>query len=165
VRTYRNELRNYHKEKYMNISDNISFSEATKSQIATRKGIDNTPNDEALENMRLVANMCFQPLREHFNKALGISSFYRSKELNRAIGGSQTSDHCRGCAIDIDADIYNNGISNADIFNWLKDNVDFDQLIWEYGSDKEPNWVHVSYRKEGNRNQILKATKKGYVNM
>lgn len=149
----------------MKVSDNISLTEATKSQTATRKGIDNNPNAEQLKNMRLVAENCFQPLREMYGKAIGISSFFRSEVLNKAIGGSRTSDHCKGKAIDIDADIYNNGITNADIFEWLKENVPFDQLIWEYGNDKEPNWVHVSFRKSGNRGQVLKATKKGYIKL
>lgn len=146
----------------MNISENISFTEATKSQTAQRRGIDNTPSEEVLANMRLVAEKCFQPLRKMYGEPIGISSFYRSKELNKAIGGSATSDHCLGRAIDIDADIYNNGITNAMIFDWLRENVEFDQLIWEYGTDQNPAWVHVSYREGENRGMVLKATKSGY---
>jgi len=149
-----------------NISDHISYKEATKSNTATRKGIDNTPNGDQIFNMMLVANHCFEPLREYHDDAIGISSFFRSGELNSAIGGSQTSQHCAGeeteleeAAIDIDADIYNTGITNCEIFHFLKDNVEFDQLIWEFGSDDEPAWVHVSYRKDGNRGEILVAYK------
>jgi hypothetical protein len=149
----------------MRISKHISYAEAIKSQTAERKGIDNTPPDRIIENMKIVANRCFEPLRAKHGKPIGISSFYRSPELNKAIGGSTTSDHCKGCAIDIDADIFNNGITNKEIFDFLKDNVDFDQLISEYGTEDNPAWVHVSYRKEGNRKQVLRATKKGYIRL
>ncbi|NQY30545.1 MAG: hypothetical protein HRT69_13875 [Flavobacteriaceae bacterium] len=152
-----------------NISNNITYKEATKSNTAKRYGIKNEPNDFQLQNMKMVANECFQPLREMHKKAIGISSFLRSKKLNQhpAINGSKTSQHLQGLyskleegAIDIDADIYDNGITNKEIFNWLKDNVQFDQLIWEYGTDKEPAWVHISFRKGANRNMMLTAYKK-----
>jgi zinc D-Ala-D-Ala carboxypeptidase len=147
----------------MKVSQHISLNEATKSQTALRRGIDNTPSEEVLNSMKIVAEKCFEPIRNHHGKAIGISSFYRSPELNKAIGGSRTSDHCRGRAIDIDADIYNNGITNAEIFHWLRENVEFDQLIWEYGTDSNPAWVHVSYRPGENRGQVLKAVRgKGY---
>ena len=148
----------------MNISKHISYTEATKSQTAARKGIKNTPTDWQLKNMKLVAENCFEPLREWYGSAIGISSFLRSKNLNEAIGGSTNSQHLQGLysgneegAIDIDADIFNNGITNAEIFVWLKDNVAYDQLIWEFGDDYEPNWVHISYRKGANRNMDLRA--------
>lgn len=147
------------------ISDHISWNEATKSQTATRRGIDNFPNEIQLSNMRLVANKCFEPLRNWHGKAIGISSFFRSPELNTAIGGSKTSQHCAGsedkkeAAIDIDADMYNNGITNADIFYWLDKNVEYDQLIWEFGTDENPAWVHVSYRDGANRKMKLVAKK------
>lgn len=149
------------KNKPMKISNNITLQEATKSETAIRKGIDNMPDGEQLNNMILVAQKCFEPIRMKHGKPIGISSFFRSPALNKAIGGSTTSDHCKGCAIDIDADIYNNGITNKEIFEWLRTNVDFDQLIWEFGTDENPDWVHVSYRKTGNRKQILKAIKGG----
>ena len=149
-----------------NISPHISYTEATKSNTATRNGIDNNPDECQLENMTLVAEQCFEPLRNHHGKAIGISSFFRSVELNTAIGGSKTSQHCAGivsgveeAAIDIDADMYNTGITNAEIYYWLRDNVVFDQLIWEFGNDTEPNWVHVSCKKWDNRHQLLKAVK------
>ncbi len=150
------------------ISNNISYREATKSNTAKRYGIDNFPNSFQLSNMKMVANECFQPLREWNNEPIGVSSFLRSKELNEhpAINGSKTSQHLQGLyskieegAIDIDADIYDNGITNVEIFEWLKDNVKFDQLIWEYGTEENPAWVHVSYRNGANRGMLLSAKK------
>jgi len=139
-----------------NISQHITWAEATKSQTALRLGITNKPKVKDLEAMRLVALNCFEPLRVWWGKPIGISSFYRCRELNDAVKGSATSQHMKGQAIDIDADIFNNGLSNYQIFHWLKDNVDFDQLIWEYGNSREPAWVHVSYVGPlKNRNQIL----------
>ncbi len=151
----------------MKVSEHISMSEAVKSQTATRLGIDNTPDDRQLANMQRVANDCFEPLRRAKNVPLGISSFFRCPNLNKAIGGSVTSQHCatedskgiNAAAIDIDADIYG-GITNKEIFNWLKANVEFDQLIWEFGTEDEPNWVHISKREHTNRNQVLRAIRK-----
>jgi len=149
----------------MKISNHISYKEATKSQTATRHGIDNTPSDWQLKNMQLVSVNCFEPLREWYGDTIGISSFLRGKKLNDLIGGSKNSQHLQGLysgneegAIDIDADIFNNGLTNAEIFNWLKDNVAYDQLIAEYPDDiGEPKWVHVSYRKGANRNMNMIA--------
>jgi len=142
------------------ISEHISIKEATFSSTATRKGIDNTPNATQIENMKLVATKVFEPLRKHFNTPIGISSFFRSEALNKAIGGSASSQHCKGEAIDIDADIFG-GVTNGEIFKYIKENLEFDQLIWEYGNTTDPDWVHVSYSKSGNRRQILKAIKVG----
>ena len=144
----------------MNLSKNLSLKEATKSATAIRKGIDNHPDHDALMNLIDIANDVFQPLRDHFNVPIGISSGYRSKELNRAIGGSLKSQHTKGEALDIDADIYGQ-ITNKQVFEYIKDNLEFDQLIWEFGDDYEPAWVHVSYKKHGrNRRDILFASKK-----
>jgi len=151
----------------MKVSEHISIGEATRSQTATRKGIDNTPDERQLGNMQRVANDCFEPLRRAKNIPIGISSFFRCPNLNKAIGGSETSQHCatedskgiNAAAIDIDADIYG-GITNREIFTWLKANVEFDQLIWEFGTDENPNWVHISRREHSNRNQILRAIRK-----
>lgn len=141
----------------MKISNHITLAEATKSQTATRKGIDNTPPKEVIPNMIAVAEKCFEPLREWHGKPIGISSFYRSPALNRAVKGSARSQHCKGQAIDIDADIFDNGLTNKQIYNWLVNNVDFDQIIWEYGTDDNPAWVHISYvSKEKNRRQQLR---------
>lgn len=135
----------------MNISKHITYAEATKSQTAIRKGIDNTPDEATLDRMRLVAEKVFEPLREYFRMPIGISSFYRSPKLNKAIGGAKNSQHVTGEAMDIDADIFG-GVTNTRIFEWIKNNLEFDQLIREYG---ENGWVHVSYKASGNRNQVL----------
>ena len=140
------------------VSKNISYKEATHSTTAKRLGIDNTPNAEQFSNMIYVAENVFQPIREHFNTPIYISSFFRSEDLNKAIRGSSSSTHMKGEAMDLDADVYE-GITNAEIFHYIKDNLEFDQLIWEFGTDEEPAWVHVSLSKRTNRNQILKAYK------
>jgi hypothetical protein len=142
------------------ISKHITLEEAIKSETASKLKIDNTPTPEHLEAMKALAESVFEPLRKHFGKPIGISSFYRSPEINKKIGGSKTSQHAIGEAMDIDANIYNNGITNAQIFNYIKNNLEFDQLIWEFGTDKEPQWVHVSYtKKRKNRKQVLRAMK------
>lgn len=142
----------------MMVSKNISYKEATHSTTAKRLGIDNTPDAEQFSNMIYVAENVFQPIREHFNTPIYISSFFRSEGLNRAIKGSSSSTHMKGEAMDLDADVYE-GITNAEIFNYIKDNLEFDQLIWEFGTDENPSWVHVSLSKRNNRNQVLKAYK------
>lgn len=147
----------------MNLSDkvsaNITLAEAIKSQVAERKGIDNTPPVEYFINMKLLAEKVFEPLRAHFGVPIAITSFYRSPKLNRAIGGASNSQHCKGEAMDIDADILGK-INNKQIFDYIRLNLDFDQLIWEFDNgDGTPKWVHVSYKKAGNRKQILVAKK------
>ena len=146
------------------ISKHISEKEATKSVTALRLGIDNTPNGDSLSNMRLVAEKVFEPLRDWVGGAIKINSFYRSPALNEAIGGAsdksgrQTSQHCKGQAIDID-DIYGHK-TNKEMFDCIRDNIDFDQMIWEFGNEDNPDWVHVSYvSEEKNRNKILKAVR------
>ena len=140
------------------ISKHISYKEGVYSTTATRKGIDNTPNDEQLTNMELVADEVFEPLRVYTGGPIKINSFFRCPELNKAIGGSYTSQHCKGQAIDID-DTFGR-MSNAEMYHWIKENLDFDQMIWEFGDDDNPNWVHVSYvSPEDNRNRCLKAYK------
>lgn len=141
-----------------NISKHITYAEGFKSQQAIRLGIDNTKlvTEDIVANMRHVAENIFEPIREHFGKPIGISSFYRTSKLNVAIGGSKTSQHVQGEAIDIDADIFG-GVTNKEIFDWVKANLKFDQLIWEYGDEKNPAWVHVSLKRNGkNRNQVIK---------
>ena len=140
----------------MQISKHLSLVEVSRSETAKRKGINNTPSGEHLENFKKLAENVFEPIREHFGVPIHISSGYRSKELNSAIGGSSTSQHCSGEAIDIDMD--GTSITNAQIFNFIKDNLVFDQMIWEFGTDKNPDWVHVSYESTGKqRKQILKV--------
>lgn len=140
------------------ISKYISYKEATKSQTAVRRGIDNSvANDTHLAAMKNVATKIFDPTREHFGVPIGVSSFYRSPELNKAIRGSKYSQHPKGEAIDMDADMYGK-ITNKQIFDYIKENFEFHQLIWEYGDDDEPAWVHVGLKLSGtNRNEILRA--------
>jgi hypothetical protein len=146
----------------MQISKHLSLAEVSRSETAKRKGINNTPSGEHLENFKKLAENIFEPIREHFAVPIHISSGYRSKELNASIGGASSSQHCQGEAIDIDMDGSPSGVSNADVFKYIKDNLNFDQLIWEFGSDSNPDWVHVSYKSTGKqRKQILKAVKAG----
>jgi hypothetical protein len=153
----------------MQISRHLSLAEITRSHTAKRNGIDNTPTAEHLENFKLLADKVFEPIREHFKTPIFISSGYRSKELNDFIKGSATSQHCKGQAIDIDMDGGNGEVTNRMIFDFIKEKVDFDQLIWEFGTDFNPDWVHVSYVKTGNRKQKLKAVRSGgktsYINI
>ncbi len=141
-----------------NISKNITYKEAIHSNTAKRLGIDNKPNDEQIANMFTIAEMIFQPLRSYVGGPIKITSFFRSPELNRAIGGSKSSQHMKGQALDLD-DVY--GLkTNAEMFDYIRENLDFDQLIWEFGDDNNPNWIHVSYvDKQENRNRCLKAYK------
>jgi hypothetical protein len=146
----------------MQISKHLSLAEVSRSETAKRKGINNTPSGEHLANFKLLAENIFEPIREHFGVPINISSGYRSKELNTAIGGSLTSQHCQGEAIDIDMDGSTNGVTNKMVFDYIKNNLNFDQLIYEFGTDKNPDWVHVSYESSGKqRKQILKAVKSG----
>jgi len=140
------------------VSKNISYKEATHSTTAKRLGIDNTPDAEQFSNMIYVAENVFQPVREHFGVPIYVSSFFRSEALNSAIRGSSSSTHMKGEAMDLDADVFGK-VTNAEIFHYIKDNLEFDQLIWEFGTDTEPAWVHVSLSKGTNRNQILVAKK------
>ena len=140
------------------ISEHVSYKEGTFSITATRLGVDNTPNDEQLDNMELVAKEVFEPLRKWVGGPIKINSFFRGSELNKAIGGARKSQHMKGQAMDID-DNYGHA-TNAEMYHWIKENLDFDQLIWEFGDDDNPNWLHVSYvSKEDNRNRCLKAYK------
>ncbi len=141
-----------------NISKHISYKEATRSNTAIRRGIENIPDVEELENMKLIAEKVFEPLRKWVGGPIKINSFYRSPELNVAIGGSKKSQHCHGQAIDID-DTYGHR-SNASMFKHIRYNMDYDQIIWEFGDDKNPAWVHVSYvSEEKNRHRCLQAYK------
>ena len=145
----------------MQLSENLTLAEVIKSSTAKRLGIDNTPTEEHLNNLKLVAKNIFQPLREHFKKPINVSSGYRSKALNDATpGSSPTSQHCSGEALDLDQDGMTTGITNKMVFEYIKNNLNFDQLIWEFGTDSNPDWVHVSYESSGKqRKQILKAVR------
>ena len=141
----------------MKLSKNLSLAEVTKSVTAKRLGIDNTPDEWVTENLKSIAEHVFQPLRNHFGRPIYVSSGYRSADLNRAIGGSIRSQHVEGRALDLDADVFGR-VTNSEIFRWILNNITFDQLIWEFGDENNPDWVHVSYVHDGiNRGRCLKA--------
>ena len=141
-----------------NISKHVTYKEGVYSNTAIRLGLKNEPTEAHLSNMELLSEKVFEPLRKHVGGPIKINSFYRGPELNKAIGGSSKSQHCNGQAVDID-DTYGY-MSNADMYNYIKKNLSFDQMIWEFGTDKNPDWVHVSYvNEEANRNRCLKAYK------
>jgi zinc D-Ala-D-Ala carboxypeptidase len=135
-----------------------TLQELIKSNAAEVYKIPNLPNAEQIANLKLVCTEVFDKVREHFGKPIGISSAFRSVELNRRINGAKNSQHMEGKALDIDGDILG-GVTNKDIFDYIKNNCTFDQLIWEFGSENAPDWVHVSYNKGVNRKQILRAIK------
>ena len=140
------------------ISKHVSLREGVFSQTATRRDLDNTPNEEQLENMKLIGEKVFEPLREWVGGPIKINSFFRGLPLNTAIGGAKSSQHMKGQAMDID-DTFGHA-TNAEMYKWVKENLDFDQMIWEFGDDKNPNWVHISYvSPEKNRNRCLLAYK------
>jgi hypothetical protein len=137
------------------ISEHITYKEATRSGTAVRMGIENIPDETELRRMKLVANKCFEPIRNHYGRPLTVTSFFRSNALNKEKKGSSTSQHCKGEAIDFDANS-----DNKMIFNWMLKNLEFDQLIWEYGDDNEPAWIHVSYTEQKpNRQEALRVSK------
>ena len=138
------------------ISKHISYKEAVGSNYAKQKGIKNKPNEEQVENMKLLAEKVFEPLREWVECPIRVNSMFRSLELNTALKGSKTSSHMKGEAMDITS---MGGKSNLEMFHYIKDNLEFDQLIWEFG--KEPKWLHVSYNKDNNRKQVLVTKKRG----
>ena len=140
------------------ISQNISYKEATKSNTALRLNLNNIPNDYQVSNMVGVAHNVFEPLRKYVGGPIKINSMFRSEELNTAIGGSSRSQHIEGRAMDLDDTFAHK--SNAEMFHYIKDNLNFDQLIWEFGDDNNPNWIHVSYiSEEENRGRCLRAEK------
>lgn len=143
----------------MSISKHISYKEGVYSRTALRRGIKNNPNAEQMENMVAIAEEVFEPLRVWVGGPIKINSFFRSPELNKAIGGSGKSQHCHGQAIDLD-DTFGKA-TNAEMYEFIKKNLDFDQMIWEFGDDENPDWVHVSYvSPDQNRKRCLKAYKK-----
>ena len=137
------------------ISKHISYKEAVGSNYAKQKGIKNKPNEEQVENMKLLAEKVFEPLREWVDAPIKVNSMFRSLELNTALKGSKTSSHMKGEAMDITS---MGGKSNLEMFHWIKDNLCFDQLIWEFGA--APKWLHVSFNKN-NRQQVLVTKKRG----
>jgi zinc D-Ala-D-Ala carboxypeptidase len=142
----------------MKLTEHVTYSEACHSFTAKRLGIPNTPSEYQMWNMVVTSTQVFEPLREWVGGPVKINSFFRSPELNSAIGGSKKSQHCEGRAIDID-DVYGHK-TNAEMFKYIDENLDYDQLIWEFGDDSNPDWVHVSYvDAETNRKRKLKAYK------
>lgn len=141
------------------ISEHISYAEGIFSQKATDLKLDNTPNADQLDAMQYVAENVFERVRANFKSQLRINSFFRNQKVNKAVGGSATSQHTKGEAIDITGVPY--GVRNSAIYNYIKDNLDFDQLIWEFGTRQDPSWVHVSLVKGMNRRSILRAEKNG----
>jgi hypothetical protein len=143
----------------MKLSEHLDLAEVTRSDSAKRKGISNMPTPEHIENFKKLAENIFEPIRKHFGVPIYISSGYRSKELNALIGGVKTSDHCFGMAIDLDQQGHSSGITNKQVFDFIKSNLKFKQLIWEGGTKQEPDWVHVSYDEKNLKNEVLLATK------
>ena len=141
----------------MNLSANFTLKELTKSDTATRLGLDNMPDDAALENLKTLCEKVLQPVRDHFGKSVTVNSGYRSPESNAAVGGSKTSDHCKGQAADIEID----GLPNPELAKWIMDNLDYTQLILEFYTQGQPNsgWVHVSYDPNNLKKQELTAVK------
>ncbi len=139
------------------LTANFSLHELSKSETALRMGLDNTPDDEATENLRLLCEKVLQPVRDHYGKGVKVNSAYRSPESNAAVGGSKTSDHCKGMAADIEIP----GVANADLAQWIMDNLDYTQLILEFYTPGIPDsgWVHVSYNPNNLKKQELTATK------
>ena len=142
----------------MRLTKNLTLKEACRSESAKRLGIDNSPAQDQLDNLKITAEKIFQPIRDHFKCPVYVSSMFRSPELNNFLRlASKTSLHMSGQAIDIDMD--GTDVSNEEIFNFVKDNLEFDTLIWEF---EGPRWVHISYREGNNRNQVLESYKDDY---
>jgi hypothetical protein len=141
----------------MNLSANFTLKELTKSDTATRLGLDNTPDDEALKNLKTLCKKVLQPVRDHFGKSVTVNSGYRSPESNAAVGGSKTSDHCKGMAADIEIP----GVPNAELAQWIMDNLEYTQLILEFYTSGIPDsgWVHISFDPSNLKMQELTATK------
>ena len=144
----------------MKISEHLDLSEVIRSETAKRHGISNMPTEEHLANFKLLAENVFEPIRNNFRCPIHISSGYRSKELNAlTLGASKTSDHCLGRALDLDQQGHSQGVTNKDVFDYIKDNLNFKQLIWEGGTEQEPDWVHVSYDENNLKKEVLRAVK------
>lgn len=139
----------------MNLTKSFTLDEMTDSATAIRLGIDNTPSEEVIKNLLLLCQKVLQPLRDSLGEPIHVDSGYRSKKLNSKISGSsKTSQHCLGQAADL---VCRSG--NAQIYEFIKNNLIFDQLIWEFGTDDEPKWVHVSYSEKKNRKECLRSYK------
>lgn len=141
----------------MNLSKNFSLKELTASQVAVRNGLDNTPDQTVISNLQTLVETILQPLRDHYGRSVRVSSGYRSPEVNSFVGGSKTSDHCKGQAADIEID----GVANGDLAKYIADNFKFTQVILEFYTQGVPNsgWVHISYDANNLKCETLTATK------
>jgi uncharacterized protein YcbK (DUF882 family) len=142
----------------MNLTANFTLAEMIKSETALRHDMDNTPGEAEIANLKALAENVLQPVRDHFGKGVKVNSGFRHPEVNAKVGGSKTSDHCQGQAADIEIP----GVPNADLAQWIVDNLDFRQVILEFYTPGVPDsgWVHVSYVASDNKKQVLTATKK-----
>ena len=142
----------------MNLTANFILSELTKSETALRHGMDNTPGETEIANLKTLAEKVLQPVREHYQRGVKVNSGYRAPEVNQKVGGSRTSDHCKGQAADIEIP----GVPNADLAQWITENLDFTQVILEFYTQGVPDsgWVHVSYDPQNLKKQSLTAVKK-----
>jgi len=141
----------------MKLTENFTLSEMVKSETASRRGLDNTPGDAEIANLKTLAEKVLQPIRNHYKRGVHVNSGFRHPEVNAAVGGSKTSDHCKGQAADIEIP----GVANADLATWIKDNLEFTQLILEFYTPGIPDsgWVHVSYDKSNLKKQVMTAMK------
>ena len=137
----------------MKLSKHVTVEEFCKSYVATRRGIKNVMTLQQLENAKLLCEKVFEPLRAHLGRPIKINSGFRSVTLNKAIGGSRSSQHCKGEAMDLD-------LHDKAILEWIRENLEFDQMIFEFGTTEKADWIHVSYSKTKNRKQVLRATKR-----
>jgi zinc D-Ala-D-Ala carboxypeptidase len=139
----------------MNLSPNFTLSEMTKSETALRHGMDNSPNQEQISNMQLLAVKVLQPIRDHYKRGVKVNSGFRHPDVNARVGGSRTSDHTRGMAADIEIP----GVANAELAGWIQQNLDYTQLILEFYTPGVPDsgWVHVSYDPNNLKKQVLTA--------
>jgi hypothetical protein len=142
----------------MNLTRNFTLAEMTKSETALRHGLENIPGEQELAAMKLLAEKVLQPVRDYYGMGVKVNSAYRHPDVNAKVGGSRNSDHTRGQAADIEIP----GVANADLAAWIRDNLEFRQLILEFYTPGIPDsgWVHVSYVAEDNKKQVLTATKK-----
>ncbi len=138
----------------MNLSTHFTLKEMTFSPTAIKKGIDNTPNAQAIKNLQALCEKVLEPLRSHIGGPIKVSSGYRSDALNSLIGGAKSSQHKTGQAVDVDL-----RDKSAEAFKWIMANLDYDQIIWEFGNDEQPDWIHVSYSTKGNRKNAMRAIK------
>ena len=145
----------------MKLSEHLSLKEVTKSETAIRLGIDNQPSQQQLQNLIILAKEVFQPIRVHFNEPIYVSSGFRSKVLNKALRGSPTSQHCKGEALDLDQDYRNTNVTNKEIFDYIRENLEFTQLI----NENNYSWIHVSYDAKNLKKEVLELKNGKYIRL